>query len=116
MTESSVFLASKILTRYLDKIVDKNHVSNLCNSYIQARYEQGHFTRSLTRIMSQAWIILASKILTTSLDKNHVRILGNSCKQDTDKDLDKNHVRILGNSGKQETDKSLEKILDKKLG
>ena len=77
--------------------------------------------------MPVPWVILASKIITGSLDKNHVRILSNSCKQDTikvphqesckkswvilaskiltrsfDKILDKNHIRILSNSHKQD--------------
>ena len=80
----------------LDKIHDKNHVSNLSNSYKQdtkrfldkiiAKY---YTRRSLTRMISESWVILASKILTRSLDKifdkNHVSNLGNSYKQDTNK-------------------------------
>ena len=75
-----------------DKILDKNYVriftSILSESWVILAMKT--LTRFLTRIMSASW-----QTSCQNIDKNLVRILGNSCQQDTDNELDNNHVTIL---------------------
>ena len=83
-----------------DKILDKNNIRILTRIISESWVI---FARKiLTRIMPESWVILARKFWQDSwkescqnLDKNYIRILGNSCKQDTDKIFERNNATVL---------------------